>query len=243
MKVLGWEGCDNVSDDLLTCSLTISENSHRIIPNVVYKETKYADNVKDISNYQVSINDNNYTVSLDLNADTDSKEFINSIVVDDIIINSNPANPFFKKVTFVKKIDDNNYIFTTAPVSFLKLYKQGSVFTNRNLTHEDLVSQNYSSLLYKPNNGMRLLPPKHENDDEFVIVFGEQGNGFHQSLGDTSTGINVPITESLSLKGSLSFKIKPEFYYNVEWFSLESLRFACCHRSKIKLSNGIFSWT
>ena len=238
VKILGWEGCDSVSDDLLTCRLTALDNVHRITPNIVYKENKYADNVKDITDYQITINDNNYTVSLDLNVNEGNRTFIGNIITNDIIISSNPTNPFFKKVNFVKKIDDNNYIFTTEPISFLKLYKQGSVFTNRNLTHEDLVSQSSSmnrSLLYKPHNGMRLLPPKHKNDDEFVIVFGENGNSFNRSLGDTSTGINVPISESLSLKGSLSFKIKPEFNYNVEWFSLESLRFVIASEIKSKL--------
>ena len=239
MKVLGWEGCDRVSNDILTCTLNISENSHRIVPNVVYKETKYADNVKDITDYQVSINDNNYTLSLDLDANTTSKEFISSIVVDDIIISSNPANPFFKKVISVKKVDNNNYIFITESTSFLKLYKQGSVFTNRYLTHEDLVAQNSSlnrSLLYKSHNGMRLLPPKHKNDDEFVIVF-EERNNLNRSLGDTSDEITVPVADGVNIKGSISFKLKPEFSYNIGgFFSLKSMRFVVTKEMKVNLA-------
>jgi len=57
MKILGWDGCDSLSDDLLTCRLTTIEKLHRVEPNVVYAETKYADNVRDLTDYRVDIND------------------------------------------------------------------------------------------------------------------------------------------------------------------------------------------
>jgi len=236
MKILGWEGCDKVTNDLLTCTLTASDNDNRVTPYIVYKETIYADNVKDLTSYFVRNDSSDYNVTLDVNASNESKNFVDTIIVDDIIISVNSNNPFFRKVVNVIKIDENHYTFETEETSFLDIYKQGSIFTNKNLTHEDLIPSTSSqsrSLLYQSCNGMRLLPPKHKNDDEFIIVFGDYK--LNRSLGDTSHGIDLTVTDGVTVKGSISFKLTPEFNMNMEWFTLKSLRFAVAKEIKTDL--------
>ncbi len=238
MKILSWNGCDSVSSDLLVCTLKASATHHSVTPNVVYKENIYADNVKELTDYAVTIDTNNYNVTLELNASSESKDYVAAIIVDDIIVSMNPDNPFFARVTNATQIDAYHYIFETEEMSILDLYKQGSIFTNRSLTHEDLVSAASSlnrSLLYQSKDGMRLLPPTHESDDEFVIVF-EGTDTLNRNLGETSKEINLPIAEGVTVKGSMSFKLTPEFNMNMEWFSLESLRFVVVKEIKTSLS-------
>jgi len=223
MQVIGWEGCDKVSSDKLDCSIKVTNDLYVINPEVIYKKNKYAQNAKDLTNYHVVKNDNNYTVSLDLNATNSEKNFITSIKVDDIIYSTNYQNPFFAQITKVTKIDDNNYIFTTKDIPITKLFEQGSLYFNRYLTHDDIKKPKNSqqrSLLYKGKNGIRLLPPRYKGDDTFTIQIGKKSKNRANGTGL----ISVDIAKGVKASGELSFKLKPQMNWSFSWFHLESMR-------------------
>jgi len=80
---------------------------------------------------------------------------------------------------------------------------------------------------------MRLLPPRHQNDDKFVIVFGEDVD---RNMRTVNGDIDIEVNENVTVKGSLSFTIKPEFNYNIEWFSLKSMKTVVTQEMKVQLS-------
>ncbi len=240
VNITGWDGCDIVSNDKLQCTIVDLYADRYIVPNVEYKEKIFYSNVKDLSDFYVSINDHNYTVSLDLDTNETTRDYIEGIAVDDTIISRKGDNRFFQKVTAVHKIDDYNYLFETEDTSFLEVYEQGGIAVSRNLTHEDLEEDIDTINRSLARSNAILLPPKHPHDDEFTIVFLdtqtpltrdftieglEQGQEFTVPLFNNGT-VNV------SIKGSLSFKVAVDFDYNTHWGFLQNLKFVTTTTSK-----------
>jgi len=113
MKIIDWDGCNKISEDKTQCTVINIQEDKTIMPRIQYKENVYSDNVKDLTGYTVAINDNNYTVNLDLDTDSTTRAFIEGIVTDDIIIKRDGDTRFFRKIVSVNKVDDYNYIFIT----------------------------------------------------------------------------------------------------------------------------------
>ena len=236
VKINRWDGCDQVSNDLSTCYLYSIQEDKLIIPTVTYTETIYADNVKDLTGFYTTVADDNvtYTISLDLNDSSEKRALIESIIADDIIINTSDSQKYFRKVISVTKVDEYNYNMVTSDVSFLELYKQGSATLNRELTHEDLAesTRTINRSLRNQYGNIRLLPPTKPNDNVFVLEFGKSITN-NESLNraiESEESEAFQLTEGVKLEGKLSFKLDADFNFNTSWSylvpTLDSMRFA-----------------
>ena len=244
VEITGWDGCNKVSADNKECTVMNIVSNKTIIPHIQYVESIYNDNVKDLSEYSVLINDVNYTVNLDLDTVTTRRDFIESIVVDDVIIKTKGDNRFFRKVIHTTKMDDYNYILETEDMSFLDVYKQGGIHLKKNLTHEDLEKDLNTINRGLNKSNAKLLPPRHKNDDEFTIVFFdknstnrsltldglERGHEFQQVIYNNGSA-------SISIKGSITFKITTDFDFNSHWYGgLKSMRYVVTTETKGEVS-------
>ncbi len=244
LNITGWDGCDKVSDDQKTCYLVEIQSDRLVIPNVVYADTEYADNVKDLTGYYVSVLDDNvsYAVSLDLDAPTEKRDFVESIKSDDIIINTSDSQKFFRKVTAVRKVDDYNYVFTTTDVAFVELYKRGSASVDRALTYNDLADdlQTINRSLKSKYGNVKLLPPTKPNDDTFVLQFGgvQSTDSLNRAI-EHEDSAKFELADGVDLEGKLTFKLDADFNYNVSWHlfgpSLDSMRFVIKNDVKSEL--------
>ena len=251
MKIIDWDGCNKISEDRTQCTITNVQESKTIMPRIQYKESVYSDNVKDLTGYVVSINDNNYTVNLDLDTNVETRNFIEGIITDDIIIKRDGEDRFFRKVVSVTKVDDYNYIISTDDMSFLEVYKQGGMSLNRNLTHEDLAEDLETINRSLQTKGAILLPPKHKNDDEFTIVYLDNSLNRAITIDDLDSGheFEQPIYDNdgikVSIKGSITFNISTNFDYNSNWYGgLESMRMVTKTITKGKIilkSAGVYT--
>ncbi|HIP12577.1 MAG TPA: hypothetical protein EYG73_07655 [Arcobacter sp.] len=228
MKIIDWDGCNKISEDRTQCTIINIQESKTIMPRIQYKESIYSDNVKDLTGYVVNINDNNYTVNLDLDTNTETRNFIENIRTDDIIIKRDGEDRFFRKVVSVSKVDNYNYIIVTDDMSFLEVYQQGGMSLNRNLTHEDLADDLDSINRSLQASNAILLPPKHKNDDKFTIVFLDDNSSINRSIVDTGE-ISVLLYDDgnenqIGMKGSITFQVSCNFDYNTKYFNLESMR-------------------
>ena len=231
MKIIDWDGCNKISADRTQCTITQIQEPKTVMPRIQYKESVYSDNVKDLTGYVVHINDNNYTVNLDLDTNTETRNFIEGIITDDIIIKRDGENRFFRKVVSVTKVDNYNYIIVTNDMSFLEVYQQGGMSLNRNLTHEDLAEDLNTINRSLIKQGAILLPPKHKNDDEFTITYLDKGLNRAITIDDLNSGhgFEQPIYDSdgikVSILGSITFNISTNFDFNTNWYGgLESMR-------------------
>ncbi len=244
VKVIRWDGCDHVSNDLSTCYLYNIQEDKLVIPTVSYKETVYADNVKDLTGFYTTVTDDNitYTISLDLNDSVEKRTLVESIALDDIIINTSDSQRFFRKVNSITKVDNYNFKIITSDVSFLELYKQGSANLNRELTHEDLAESINSINRSLNNNGnVRLLPPTKPNDNVFVLEFGKSSSN-NESINraiELEESETFQLTDNVNLEGKLSFKLDADFSFNTSWSylvpTLDSMRFTIKNDIKSEL--------
>ena len=242
LEIVSWKGCSSLSEDLTECKITNLNRDLDITPLVRYKNNTYSDRVKDLSNFYIKIDDNEYTVSLDLDVNQTMKDLINSIVPENIIISMSDTTRFFKKVTAVNKVDEYNYIFTTEKISFLELYAQGGAYLDKKLTYEDL-SENLSTInrSLSPNGNITLLPPTKSNDDEFVLRFGKPKVDSQNRAIESSIQNEVEIAPGLKVSGTLSYKLDAQFNYNIDWFTLESMRFVIIKdiKTELKVTSNI----
>jgi hypothetical protein len=242
IQLVSWKGCTSVSDDLTECKITDLNKDIEITPLVRYKNNTYADKVKDVSDFYIIIDNNNYTLSLDLDSNQTMRSLVESIVADDIIISISDTTRFFKKVTSVHKIDEYNYTFSVEDVSFLELYARGGAYLDKKLTYDDL-SENLAitNRSLSRNGDITLLPPTKPNDDEFVIRFGKPTVDNQNRAIESSVGNEVEIAPGLKVSGKLSYKLDTQFNYNIDFLTLESMRFVVIKeiKSELKITSSI----
>ena len=227
VKLTGWNGCDTVSADGLTCSINNISTNRQVIPSVIYKESILNDNVKDITDYFVTQNDNNYTISLDLGADTSRRNFVENIETDNIIVSNGTSQRFSRKVLSKIKVDDYNYVFETEEVSILDVFSQAGISYNKNLTHDNLVNEDTINRSLRAK-GMQLLPPRFKGDDLFTIAPIPSSSN-NRSLEEGATWKiweNENKTQSVSIQGKLSFKLKPMIDINTRFLDVKSVKIA-----------------
>jgi len=227
VKINGWTGCDIISADGLTCSIQNISHDRQVSPSIVYKESILNNNVKDITNYFVTINDSNYTVSLDLDANSSSRDFIESIAINDVMVANGTSQRFARKVLSKLKVDNYNYIFETEEVSILDVFSQAGISFNRNLTHDDLVNTSAINRSLRAH-GMQLEPPRFKGDDLFTIApMLHTGNNRSLEAGETwKIWESDDKTQAVSIQGKLSFKLKPIIDINTRLFSVKSVKVA-----------------
>ncbi|QOY51973.1 carboxypeptidase-like regulatory domain-containing protein [Candidatus Sulfurimonas baltica] len=228
VKINAWNGCDLISTDGLTCSIQNISSDRQVSPSIIYKESLLNDNVKDVTNYFVAINDNNYTVSLDLDVNSSSRDFVEAIVVDDIIVAKGTSQRFARKVLSKVKVDDYNYIFETEGASVLDVFSQAGISFNKNLTHDDLTNEATINRSLRAK-GMQLLPPRFKGDDIFTIA-PIPSHSINRTVDDLVGTWKIwesnDQTQAVSIQGKISFKIKPIIDINTKFLNVKSAKIA-----------------
>jgi len=217
-KIVRWVGCDSVSDDNTTCYIRSLNEDRSISPVVLSDEIIFNHNIviRDVSNAHIVIDTNEtYILTSDLN-DSNTTEVLNEINVGDVIV-SKIEPVFFKKVTSIDKIDDNNFKVGVEFIPLEEVVTQGHLSTSMKADGIEVASQ---STRFVTRNG-KSITLKPTVTGEYNLVFNKKINkrGFEATV----TPISHDFGDGVKIVGSV--KIEPRFIVDMDWKVFGGLRY------------------
>ena len=217
-KIIKWYGCDNVSEDLKVCNITNITNHIQVSPIVVTNEIVMNPDIeiKDISKAHISIQNDKYTVTSDLD-DTAMKTLLSGINIGDVIIRKTEPS-FFKKVKEINIVDDNNIIFTTEFIPIEEVVSQGYLSTSNRISNNNsnLVS-NSAKFISSSGQQFKLKESEH---GIYEIEFNKFQN---RNLEASITPWEYELSDGVKIKGSI--KVEPRFNIDMDWKIFGGLKF------------------
>ncbi|KPA17811.1 hypothetical protein MHK_001970 [Candidatus Magnetomorum sp. HK-1] len=178
--------------------------------------------IKDITNSHIINESDSYTVTADLN-DTNMKTVLNSINIGDVIV-SNIEPIFFKKVTAIDKVDDNNFIFETEFIPLEEVVQEGYLSGSSAFATNSNPSTKRTKTQFISRNGKK-IPLNSNEKGEYKLYFGKKNQ--QKSLEVSTVLIEYDQIDGVKIKGSV--KINPKFDLDMDWSlfgGLEYLRIA-----------------
>jgi len=220
-EILGWEGCDAVSEDLTECECHL-DRDHAVRVTFGYKETKVIPNFVDLSDTEVERD--NYTLHVIIDyADDELRQKMAAMTPGYYVVGST-GDGFLLKVVSVNKISDFEYILETEEATLDEVVLQGTGVLSKKMTHGDLAAgeeqlervrkrgawpgniySNVSTI-----DGVRLLPSQDPNDTVFTFQFGQ------------------PISLETEKKRDRVLNDKYHWEQGVELFTEDNFKTNCC---------------
>jgi len=232
-KILKWNGCDFVSDDLKTCKLINIEKNRFVVAVVVPEKIKLKSGmvIKDISNAYIDIDKNNSLANKEINmtifsdiGDKNTSKLLSTVEVNNIIIHkTDPV--FFGKVVNIKKINDFRYKVQVEKVPLDSLIEKGYIsiksdkigFFNSTYTKTSKV---LSKALILPNGKKISFDPNKPATitlqfDKDRILFKAKYPKVETSHIENGIRGKVDFSENTSITGELT--LTPKFDYDLVW--------------------------
>ena len=190
-KILGWTGCDQVSNDQKQCQAGLSTN-RQVQANFGYGEAVIAPKFIDLRLATVTRSGDILTVVVD-EKDIDLLVSIYQISPGYYVAGMSDQGPFLLLVTEVLGNDPyNTFTLKTAQASLEDVLLQGTGVLRRALTHGDLTKEAYTLQMHSATGEVlpvRLVPSSDPDDRVFRIQVG-----------------NVPETKDTRVSGDLVIK-------------------------------------
>ncbi len=174
-KILGWKGCDSVSEDMTRCEC-IQDRDHEVRVSFGYKETKVVSGWVDLSRAKVTRTGD--TLSVTVGADDTEMVSKMAHMTSGWFVTGTAGSGFLLKVLNVQKTDNFNYTLTTSETATLAdIIQQGTGTFSRKITHGDLADSGVKrrSGVYdiQTIDGVTILPSDDPEDTVFTIQFGQ----------------------------------------------------------------------
>ncbi|MCF8084643.1 MAG: SUMF1/EgtB/PvdO family nonheme iron enzyme [Deltaproteobacteria bacterium] len=173
-QILGWTGCDWVSDDQTQCRVGLSTN-RQVQVDFGYKEAVIDPQFVDLSLATVAWSGDTLTVVVDEN-DTDLLAALANIAEGWYVAGMSDQGPFLLQVTEVLGHQDTTWTLKTIQARLEDVIQQGSGTLKRILTHGDLETGTYNRRMYSASGEIlpvRLVPSQDPDDRIFRIQVGD----------------------------------------------------------------------
>ncbi|MFP4429091.1 MAG: SUMF1/EgtB/PvdO family nonheme iron enzyme [Desulfovermiculus sp.] len=174
-EILGWSGCDQVSEDQTQCQVGLSSN-RQVQVDFGYKEAKVDPQFVDLSLATVLWSGDILEVTVD-EQDTELLEQMEDMAQGWYVAGmSDDQGPFLLEVTAVLAQKDNTWELETIQASLEDIIEQGSGSLKRALTHGDLEEGTYEKRVRSESGEIlpvRLVSSKDPNDQVFRLQVGD----------------------------------------------------------------------
>jgi len=256
-EILGWKGCDSVSEDLTQCEC-VQDRDHEVRVSFGYKEVKVAPEYVDLSRTQTTRTGDSLEVAIAA-TDAEMASKMAEIAAGWIVV-STANGGFLLEVTAVQKTDDYNYTLTVSEnASLADVIQQGTGTFSRKITHGDLtqsgIKRRSGKYLIQTIDGVRILPSDDPEDTVFTVQFGQPSKerAFNCDAGDLSCHWDETVTiyetdnVKLDLAGSMDLEVDvdagvsfglvsglEDFNFNVAVDTTETLDI---------IASGAFEWS
>ncbi len=247
-KILGWEGCDSVSDDLTRCECSLGMD-REIIVTFGYREVQTKGHFADLGRALVERNNDELHVYAAYN-DTEMAAKLAQLSEGSFVVGY-AGGGFLLKVLHVNRINDYEYILTTSEDASLEdIIAQGTGTLTRKMTHGDLAAEMNSGARsargtegFEGIEGVRMLSSDNPDDDVFSIQIGNPESG-RTERSDTSQNWDDDVSFVLNdgnsevevrIRGQLDLEVFVNTAVSFSVKGLEEFRLVPEIRSKEKL--------
>jgi hypothetical protein len=135
-EILDWNGCDKISDDKTTCTVSLLED-REIIVSFGYKEAIVADNLVDLSRAEVVFEGDDVLHVTINHGDDQMVDKASKLVVGDFVVGKT-GDGFLRKIVSISKTSLYKYTLTTTQASIDEIIKQGTLSFTKTFTNDDI---------------------------------------------------------------------------------------------------------
>lgn len=179
-EILGWQGCDSVSVDLIQCAVSL-DASRAVVTSFGYTTTVLKGPVHDLSTATNALTKDTVEVVIAIGDDALVAE-LNGMQIDDFVVGST-GDGFLRKVTTITRYDDHHYLLGTVEATLQEVVEQGTGNLVETMTNGDL--QGYiapttvgglasvADSAFEGLPGVRFIPSSDPDDPVFHFLLGE----------------------------------------------------------------------
>jgi len=134
--ILDWNGCDKISDDKTTCSVSLLED-REIIVSFGYKEAIVVDNLVDLSRARVVFEGDDVMHVTINHGDDEMIDEVSNLAAGDFVVGE-AGDGFLRKLVSISKTSLYKYTLITTQASINEIIKQGTLSFSKTFTNDDL---------------------------------------------------------------------------------------------------------
>ena len=182
-RVVGWIGCDNLSQDLAQCTVDL-DRGHQVIAKFGYIDTTTTASVHDLTGATTVLEPAAMFVSI-LPADTGLINSLLNLQNGDFVVGPTPGSGYLRKVVSFMRLNNMTYHLDTEDAALSDVIVQGSGGFSKQVTNGDILgyvppsagaAARIADNAFQGLDGVTLIPSDDPSDTSFRLQFGAPGS-------------------------------------------------------------------